>query len=132
VLALELLVDLDGQAFLGEVVHDRQGAEPAPIEQGVSDEVHAPDLVGCRQHGALQAMGRGLAPTGPLTPQVESGLAIQPVCALVVDLPPFPPQQYEDPAEAIADPCGGNLLDPPKQWPIIVLPGCQTTPSFTH
>lgn len=42
----------------------------------------------------------------------------------VVRYPPaFPTQQHEDPPETVADPSGGNLLDPSKQWRNTVLPG---------
>lgn len=37
--------------------------------------------------------------------------------------PAFPTQQHEDPPETAADPSGGNLFDPSKQWRVIVLPG---------
>ena len=45
--------------------------EVLPIEQGIGDEVHAPDLIGPRQHDALQAMGCGLVAGEAPTLEVE-------------------------------------------------------------
>ena len=68
-------------------------------------------------------MCRSLATTRSLASQVEPGLTIQPIDALMVGLPALPTQQHEDPAEAIADARGSDLLDPLKQWVIMFLLG---------
>lgn len=49
IFSLELLTYLDGRALLGEIVHHRQDAKSLTIEQRITDEVHAPALVGGRQ-----------------------------------------------------------------------------------
>ena len=36
--------DIDHQAFAGVVIHEGQRPQPATIEQGISDKVHAPDI----------------------------------------------------------------------------------------
>src|SRR5690606_8598877 len=104
-------------------VHDRQAPESTAVEERIGHEVHAPALVGSGQHGPLHAMSCRLAPARPLAPKVEPGLAIQSVHALVVVRPAFSTQQHEDPPEAVTDTGGGDLFDPPKQWPIILFPG---------
>lgn len=123
ILTLELLVNLDGQALLGEIIHDRQRPEAAADEQGIGHEVHAPALVRRRQHHALKPMRRGLAPARALAPQVEPCLPVQAVDALVVDLPALPPKQHVDPPETVTHARGGNFFHAPEQRGIVLLLG---------
>ena len=42
------------EAFLGEVIHDRQAFDPAPVGQGIHHEVHGPRMIRCiGQHQGL-------------------------------------------------------------------------------
>ncbi len=121
IFSFEVLIHFDDQALLGEVVHDGQGPEAASVEQGVSNKVHAPNLIGTGQYRALQEVCRSLAFVSTFAPQVEVPLAVQPIHALVIGFPAFPAQQHEDPPETIANPHRSDLLDPLKQWRIIIV-----------
>jgi len=50
--------------------------EVLPIEQGIGHEVHAPDLIGPRQHDAVQSMGCGLVAGEAPTLEVEGGWSV--------------------------------------------------------
>lgn len=45
IFSLQALPDIDGQAFAGVVINDGQRPQPATIEQGIGDKIHAPDVV---------------------------------------------------------------------------------------
>jgi hypothetical protein len=65
----------------------------------------------------------GLASARALAPQVEPGLPVQAIDALVVDLPTFTPKQDVDPPEAITHARSGNLFHPAQQRGIALLLG---------
>ena len=49
--------------------------------------------------------------TWALAPEIEPFELVEPVYALVIDMPAFPPEQRVDAPVAIADPREGNLAD---------------------
>jgi hypothetical protein len=84
-------VDLDRQALPRVVIHDVQGTKPPPRAERIGHEVHRPHLVGCQ--GRRQRLAHCAALPATLAPQCQLFLYVQPVHALMVDLPSFALQQ---------------------------------------
>ncbi len=109
--AAQGFADHDCHAFAAEIVDDGEAAKASTVEERIRHEIHAPTLVGCRQLGTFQSIGAGLASSRPLRSQIQARQNIQPVNALVIDLPSLPPQQDVDAPRTVANACLRNLLD---------------------
>src|SRR5262245_64523148 len=88
----DALVDLDRQRLAGEYVGQGQGAQAAPIEQSIRNEVHRPDLV--RRHclDALYPVRGADVASGSSEPQIQAFFAVETPNALVVHGDAFPTQ----------------------------------------
>jgi len=99
----DALVDLDRQRLAGEYIEQGQGAQAAPIEQRIRDEVHRPDLIRCRCLDPLDTMRGADMAAWPPEPQIQAFLAVQTPHAFVVHDDALPAQRNVDPAVAIPD-----------------------------
>ena len=85
-------VDLDGQAFPGEVVDDVAGAESAAARERVEGEVHRPPLV--RSAGRWQHRAQADSHSLPLSPSDSQTLGpVDAIDALVIHMPSAAHQQ---------------------------------------
>ena len=85
-------IDLDRDALPGEIVHDVQRAEAAPVRQRVDREIHRPPLQPLARRRQRHALGP--RETFPSTPtHLQPGRAIDPVHPLVIHHQPFPLEQ---------------------------------------
>ena len=85
----------------------------------VGDEIHAPDVVSSRRWPSRLAMHGGRVTPRPFPPERQSFLDVQPVNALLSDVPAFPSQQNEQ--SPIAKPHPGlcqlsQALSERSQW----------------
>ena len=99
------VVDRDVHALVREVIGHGQALEAPGIGQGIADEVHAPDPVGCRgdrQRLPFKRWSLGLLASA----HGEAGLAVEPVDLLVVHVGELRAQQVVQAAiaEPAADP----------------------------
>src|SRR2546428_13583453 len=76
-LALGRRVHFDRQTLPREVIHDRQAAKPAPIDQPIVHKVHRPAFV--RPCGGGQGAPRDPATLGPPALDPEPGFPVEPV-----------------------------------------------------
>jgi hypothetical protein len=87
---------LDGRAFPGKIIDDRQGAEPLACNETVSHEVHRPFLIrSLRQRN--NCPGTGSAFSAPFSPQRQSFSTVNPLCPFMVNHQAFPFQQDVQP-----------------------------------
>jgi hypothetical protein len=103
------------QALTREQIEYRQRAEASSIGELIGDEVHAPDVIARGRGATLLAVDRRRVAPRPLASQREAFLGVQPVHALLADVPPFALQQDEEPAIAEADARLGQLPQPLPQ-----------------
>jgi hypothetical protein len=89
-LALDLLVSMDGKALSSVGIDHCQGPEPLAVEQSVGDKVHRPDLVRPLCQGPLDPAPRHDVAPWTLRTQVQAFLTVKPAHTLVVHRPAFP------------------------------------------
>ncbi len=111
-LTTDAAVHHDRQRLARVVVDQRQGTDPTPVEKRVGDEVHRPLLVRPRCHWPLASALCHDVPPGPLVPEAQPLLPVQPVDTSPVHRPAFAAEQDVDAWVAVADPHRGNLTDP--------------------
>src|SRR5436309_1955218 len=92
-LAFDALVDLDRQSLARERIDDRQGPQPAAVEQRVGDEVHRPTLVRPECRRLTLTVCRADVPARPLELQAEALIPVEAVDPFMVHPPALSAQQ---------------------------------------
>ncbi len=93
----EALADVDRQAFAREQIEHGQRAKAPAIRELIGHEVHAPNVVSCGRWSSLLAVDRRRMAPGSFASQRQAFLDVEPVAALLAELPAFAPQQHQQP-----------------------------------
>lgn len=103
-------------------IHNRQNPERLVVKELVRHKVHRPDIV----HRTGLCARRSVAARAPPPQAAGTGrqafFAVEPVDAIMVHRPPFPPLQDMEPAIALANPALGQILQPQPQLQCRVTP----------
>src|SRR5690349_11599924 len=81
----ESLADVYRQTFPREEIEDGQRSEASSIGELVGDKVHTPDVIACRRWSTLLPMHSGRMAPGPLSPQRQSLLGVEPIAAFLAE-----------------------------------------------
>lgn len=119
IVATQALVHPDRQTFPRESVNQCQCPQLASVIQLIADEVHAPAFIDGSDLGITLPLLRCPAALGAPLVQAQAFHTIQPVDALAVDLPFFPPQQDVDSLVPISYARSCNFSDAYPQWCLI-------------
>lgn len=115
------LVDLVRQSLARERIDDRQGPQPAAVEQRVGDEVHRPAFVRLERSRLTLTVCRADVPARSLEPQAQPLVPVETVDPLVIHPPTLPAQQDVDSEVAVAHPALGQITDAHPQRCLIGL-----------
>lgn len=112
--ATDAVIDRDVDAFVAEVVGDRQALQSPAVGRGVTDEVHAPDHVGAARLHQRLTLGRW-PPGLPAAAHGKVRLAEEAIHLLVVHAGKLLIQQVMQAAIAEPAPDPGQLDDACRQ-----------------
>ncbi|GAB3737682.1 hypothetical protein GCM10028794_19870 [Silanimonas algicola] len=110
-LATQRLIHDDAEAFVREVIDDRQRTKATPVEESVADEVHAPQIVDRECLLPWLPASATATSSDPTVPQRQTFSLVQTMDALVIIAPPFSPKDDEHPLTSVVNPARRNLTD---------------------